>query len=166
MKMKFLRTVLLLLLVVKSQSYGQVNVNDSLTFLLTGASFASQVNGWFELGCESLAAKSINRAKGGTAIADAANQMNEGTLYSDEELEDMDALIIMHVVNRDVFDSTQLKDSYTDYETPFDRSNYAAAYDYVIKRYLTECYNLKFNKDSQYYGTRSGKPAVIVLCTD
>lgn len=166
MKAKFIISVLLILFIAESQSYCQVNAKDFYTFLLTGASFASKVNGWFELGCESLGANCINRAKGGTAIADAANQMIEGTLYSDDELEDVDALIIMHVVNRDVYDITQLKDSYTDYKTPFDRSNFAAAYDYVIKRYLTECYNLKFNKESKYYGTSSGKPAVIVVCTD
>src|SRR5699024_6675277 len=68
--------------------------------------------------------------------------------------------------NKDVYDTTQLIEKYADYKTPFDRSNYAAAYDYVIKRYIAECYNLKFNKSSSYYQTSSGKPAVIVLCTD
>lgn len=59
-----------------------------------------------------------------------------------------------------------LKEKYTDYTTPFDRSNYAAAFDYVIKRYQSECYALKDDPKSKYYGTKSGKPAVIVLCTD
>ena len=36
----------------------------------------------------------------------------------------------------------------------------------MIKRYISECYELKNNPESKYYGTRSGKPAVIVLCTD
>ena len=31
----------------------------------------------------------------------------------------------------------------TPFGTPFDRSNYAAAFDYVIKRYQSECYALK-----------------------
>ena len=44
-----------------------------LTVLLSGASFASVDNGWFELGCEALRAKGINRAIGGEAIADVAN---------------------------------------------------------------------------------------------
>ena len=57
-------------------------------------------------------------------------------------------------------------EKYTDYTTPFDRSNYAAAFDYVIKRYQSECYALKDDPKSKYYGTKSGKPAVIVLCTD
>ena len=146
---------------------GQENeFNHKPTFLLTGASFASPNNGWFELGCEVLGANSINRAVGGEAIADAANRMNSGTLYSQDELENIDAFIIMQVHNKDVFDESQLKRDYKDYETPFNRDNYAAAFDYVIKRYQAECYNLKFNEKSKYYNTRQGKPAVIVLCTD
>lgn len=136
------------------------------TFLLTGASFASPNNGWFEVGCDLVGATPINRAIGGEAIADAANRMINGTLYSPEELEKIDALVIMQVHDKNVMDSTQLKPKYTDYKTPFDRSNYAAAFDYVIKRYLTDCYNLKFNEKSKYYNTRGGKPAVIVLCTN
>ena len=146
---------------------GQENeFNHKPTFLLTGASFASPNNGWFELGCEVLGANSINRAVGGEAIADAANRMNSGTLYSQDELENIDAFIIMQVHNKDVFDESQLKRDYKDYETPFNRDNYAAAFDYVIKRYQAECYILKFNEKSKYYNTRQGKPAVIVLCTD
>ena len=83
----------------------------------------------------------------------------------EEELENIDALVIMQVHNKDVYEELQLKDKYTDYEVPFDRSNYAAAYDYVIKRYLTECYELRNDTTSKYYNTPYGKPAIIVLCT-
>jgi len=134
--------------------------------LLTGASFASPNNKWFELGCKALNAKAINRAIGAEAIANTANRMIDGTLYSDEELESLDAFVIMQVHNKDVFDEANLLDNYTDYPTPFDRSNYAAAFDYVIKRYTCDCYNLRNDPDSRYYGSKSGKPAVIVLCTD
>jgi len=103
------------------------------TFLLTGASFASPNNGWFEVGCDLVGATPLNRAIGGEAIADAANRMEKGTLYSKEELEEIDALVIMQVHDKDVYDESQLQTKYTDYKTPFDRSNYAAAYDYVIK---------------------------------
>jgi len=50
-----------------------------------------------------------------------------------KELEEIDALVIMQVHDKDVFDESQLKPKYTDYQIPFDRSNYAAAFDYVIK---------------------------------
>lgn len=144
---------------------GQENRENHFTFLLTGASFASPPNGWFELGCEALNVNPLNRAKGGEAIANTANRMIDGTLYTIEELEDIDAFIIMQVHDRDVFDETQLKIKYTDYQTPFDKSNYAAAFDFVIKRYLTDCYNLKYNENSKYFNSQSGKPAVIILCT-
>ncbi|MDD3789777.1 MAG: DUF5040 domain-containing protein [Petrimonas sp.] len=146
--------------------FAQEKKKNPYTFLLTGASFASPNNGWFKVGCELVGATPLNRAIGGEAIADAANRMIKGTLYSPEELEKIDALVIMQVHDKDVMDSTQLKPKYTDYKTPFHRSNYAAAFDYVIKRYLTECYNLKFNEKSAYYNTKYGKPAVVVLCTD
>jgi len=97
--------------------------------LLTGASFASPENRWFEMGCSILNATPINRAIGGEAIANAANRMELG------------------------------------YQIPFTRENYAAAFDYVIKRYVSDCYELRNNPDSRYYGSKAGKPAVIVLCT-
>lgn len=136
------------------------------TILLTGASFASSQNTWFEMGCRSLNALPLNRAVGGEAIANTANRMNGNTLYSVEELDKMDAFVIMQVHDKNVFDESQLLLNYMDYSTPLDRSNYAAAYDYVIKRYISECYELKNNSKSIYYKTKSGKPAVIVLCTN
>lgn len=147
---------------------GHTTAQDSLKYnvLLSGASFASPQNGWFEIGCRQLGARAINRAIGGESIANTANRMAEGTLWSAEELDDLDAFVIMQVHNRDVSGTGGLKAQYTDYTTPFDRSNYAAAFDYVIKRYFSECYALKDNPKSKYYGTKSGKPAVIVLCTD
>ena len=75
--------------------------------LLTGASFASPQNGWFEIGCRKLNAQAINRAIGGEAIANTANRMADGTLYSKEELEEIDALVIMQVHNKDVYEELQ-----------------------------------------------------------
>lgn len=138
---------------------------EKYTLLLTGASFAYPPNGWFEIGCKALDARPVNRAVSGSAIGDAANLMSEGKLYTKEELEEVDALVIMHVHERNVADTTDLKHNYEDYKLPFDRSNYAAAYDYVIKRYMTDCYNLKFDKESKYYNTHAGKPVVIVFST-
>ena len=43
--------------------------------------------------------------------------------------------------------------------------NYAEGFDFVIKRYMSDCYNLRDDPDSKYYRSRSGKPALIVLCT-
>ena len=136
------------------------------TILLTGASFASPQNGWFEVGCGQLNAYPINRAIGGESIVNTAHRMIDGTLYSFEEFDKLDALVIMQVHNRDVFDESQLLSNYKEYTLPFDRSNYARVFDYVIKRYISECYELKDNPKSTYYGTKSGKPVVIVLCTD
>ena len=162
--MKKLLTLLLALPLAWGHAAAQENAK--YTILLTGASFASPQNSWFEIGCRQLDARALNRAIGGESIADTANRMAEGTLWNAGELDEMDALVIMQVHNRDVSATGGLKEKYTDYTTPFDRSNYAAAFDYVIKRYQSECYALKDDPKSKYYGTKSGKPAVIVLCTD
>lgn len=145
--------------------YAQSPEKNKYTILLTGASFASSNNGWFELACKKLDATPINKAIAGEAIANTANKMAADTLYTRQQLEDIDAFVIMHVHDKDVASENGLKENYKDYKTPFDRSNYAAAYDYVIKHYITDCYNLKFDKNSKYYNTPSGKPAIIVLCT-
>lgn len=138
---------------------------EAYTLLLTGASFAEPNNRWFEMGCRSLGVRAINKAVSGESIADTANKMAEGTLYSFEEFDEMDALVIMHVHEKDVFNEDRLKEDYKDYRLPFDTSDYASCYDYVIKRYISDCYNLKDDIRSKYYGTKFGKPAVIVLCT-
>lgn len=143
----------------------QTAEDKKYNILLTGASFASSNNGWFELGCKYLDANPINKAIPGEAIADAANHLIKGEFYTNKELENIDAFVIMQVHDKDVAGRFGLKEKYQDYPIPFDRSNYAAGYDYVIKRYISDCYNLKFDKDSKYYNTKSGKPAIIVLCT-
>ena len=155
-KLIFLFFFSLLSIVICAQEY---------TLFLTGASFAAPGNGWFELGCKSLGVKAINRAVSGESIADTANKMAEGTLYSREEFEEMDAFVIMHVHEKDVYNEDRLKNDYKDYSLPFDNSDYASCFDYVIKRYISDCYNLKDDVNSKYYGSKFGKPAVIILCT-
>lgn len=155
----------ILLLILSIFFYVTAYAQGQPTILLSGASFAEPANRWFELGCKLLNANGINRAIGGEAIANTANRMADSTLYSVEEFEDIDALVLMQVHEQDVFNSENLKENYQDYQLPFNRDDYAAAFDYVIKRYISECYNLRYNPNSKYYKTPSGKPAVIVLCT-
>lgn len=137
--------------------------DEKLNVVLTGASFAVPENGWFELACEELGVNPINKAVSGEAIYHTANRMAEGTFYTFDELENMDVLVIDHVHNQNVSNDEWLKDDYHDYTMP--TTNYAIAYDYVIKKYKDDCYQLKFNPESKYYNTESGKPAYIVLCT-
>ena len=131
--MKKISTLLLLLVLVCF--YGNAQNEDRYTILLSGASFAEPNNKWFEMGCRALEAVPVNRAN-------TANRMVEGTLYSSEELDEIDVFVIMQVHDKDVFHSDHLKENYKDYALPFDASDYAACYDYVIKRYISECYNL------------------------
>ena len=106
--MKKLLTLLLALPLLWGHAAAQENAK--YTILLTGASFASPQNGWFEIGCRQLDARAINRAIGGESIADTANRMAEGTLWNAGELDEMDALVIMQVHNRDVSATGGLKE--------------------------------------------------------
>jgi len=42
---------------------------------------------------------------------------------------------------------------------------YAAGYDYLLKKYAYDCYMLKFNPQSKWYGSPFGKPCNIVICS-
>lgn len=133
-------------------------------FLLAGASFAVPENGWFELVCEAFNAEPLNKAVSGDAIKNTASDMYYDRFYTTEELDRIDAFIIMHVHNQDVASTNGIKENYEDY-THSEIQMYNTAYDYVIKRYKADCYNLKFNPESRYYQTENGKPATIILCT-
>jgi len=144
-------------------SLASYSTDPKFHFLLTGASFAVPENGWFELSCKAFNAEAINKAISGEAIYNAANRMAINTFCTKDELDRTDALIIMQVHNQNVADPTWLKVNYSDYTMP--TTNYAVAYDYMIKKYRDDCYKLKDDPTSKYYGTPNGKPAVIVLCT-
>lgn len=133
-------------------------------FLLAGASFAVPENGWFELTCEAFNAEAINKSVSGEAIKHTAIDMYNETFYSQDELEKIDAFIIMHVHNQNVANTSGIKENYKDY-TLTEIEQYHLAYDYVIKKYKADCYNLRNNPASAYYNTNHGKPATIILCT-
>ena len=42
---------------------------------------------------------------------------------------------------------------------------YSAGYDYLLKKYAKDCYDLRLNPNSKWYGTKSGKPCIIVCTT-
>ena len=158
--------IVLFLLITPYIVFSQEEVK-TYTILLAGESFAEPANGWFEDACIKLNATPLNRAIGGLAVGHTANRIAEGSLYTTDELEQIDAFAIMHCHDFDVYDRSQIKVNYTDYVTPFNPwINFAASFDYIIKRYTSDCYNLKFNPKSKYYNTPNGKPAVMVLCTD
>ncbi|MEA4935157.1 MAG: DUF5040 domain-containing protein [Paludibacter sp.] len=134
-------------------------------FMLSGASFAIPENTWFEMGCEAFGARSINKAVSGDAIMNTAVDMMAGKYYTWQELEKTDVFVIMHVHNYAVANELTLKENFRDYTEEEIKADYAAAYDYVIKRYKDDCFQLRNNPSSKFFGTETGKPAVIVLCT-
>lgn len=138
---------------------------EKMTFLLTGASFAIPENGWFEIGCADMGVEAINKSVSGEAIYHTARRMNAGTFYTTEELDRTDLFVIGHVHNQNVANEQWLKESWEDYTDIATTTDYAKAYDYVIKRYIADCRALKDNPDSKYYGTEEGKPVRILFCT-
>lgn len=137
-----------LLLLYPAAACGQ-DENPGYTFVLTGASFASPSNTWFETGCERIGATPINRAVGGQSVLSTVKMMLDGTLYSREELERMDALVIMQVHDRDVYVSEDLGKGkcWEECVSCLETGNYAEGFDFVIKRYMSDCYNLRDDPD-------------------
>ena len=121
-------------------------------YLLVGASFAVSENGWFEIACDTLQVKPLNRSVKGKSIIHTASKMYKGSLYSKKELKKIDAFIIMHVHNQNVAETKHLKTDYTQYTYEEITSDYSVAYDYVIKRYQADCRQQK-------------KEPRIILCT-
>lgn len=167
---KLLKTILL-----NKDEGGEKPAFKGNVFLI-GASFAFSGNKWFEYLCENYNLKGTNKAVSGYAICDDANKLYQGKLYTEKELEDMDILLIMHVHDKDVASMDGIKEDFNVYiseyleknpdgTTPFDRNNYAVPYDYLIKKYMADCYNLKNKSDSKYYQSENGKPCQIVFMT-
>lgn len=42
---------------------------------------------------------------------------------------------------------------------------YTAGYDYLLKKYIKDCYDLRLNPQSKWYGTKTGKPVRIIICS-
>ena len=157
--------------VVKSLQKEVDSMRFTSNILLTGASFAYSGNQWPELLSKRLGVACYNKAVSGSSILDTARKMYEGTLYSDEEMEDFDIFMVMHVHNQDVFVEDALKANYKDYEneTFFPsgsvQMSYSQAYDYVLKKYTADCYAKRENANSQWYNQPIGKPVRIVCLT-
>lgn len=108
---------------MQDEKFSKLNVkNDNVVeqignILITGASFAYDGNTWFSKVCKSLGVKGYNKAVSGESIKHAALKMRNGRLYTTEEFENFDTLIIMHVHNQDVCDEINLKKDHLEYET-------------------------------------------------
>jgi hypothetical protein len=124
---------------------------DSLC--IVGASFTYPENCWFELACEKMGLKPINKAISGSNIKDTAQSMRENSLFTLDELDSFATFAIMHTHNYNVYDGVGV-------HTP-----YVEAYDYVIKQYSALCQALEFNTDSKWFGIAGGKPVDILICT-
>ena len=135
------------------------------SIMLLGASIAHSSNGWFEMGCASLNMRGINKAKNAEAIFDSARRMYRGTAYTFREFENTELLVIMHVHNEDVFCRDEILPNLDDYKITYEYEDYAGAFDYVIRKYKSDCESLEFNPASKYYNVQGGKPAKIMLCT-
>lgn len=131
--------------------------------LLTGASFAYSGNEWFDYVCKNLNVTGYNKAVSDETMQHTAQKIHDGTLYSQAEFEDFDVLLIFHSHNQAVNNTTNIKTDYNDYTFPItDRS---AQWDYVLKKYAADCYAARLNPDSRWYGTKYGKPYMVVVCT-
>ena len=99
--MKKIFTILFAFLLCSCTTEQQSQIkSDSLC--IVGASFAYPENCWFELACEQLGLKPINKAISGSNIKDTAQSMRDNTLFTLEELDSFATFVIMHTHNYNI----------------------------------------------------------------
>lgn len=158
--MSRLCTILLSLIICCSCSFGDKIEYPTKALTIIGASFAYPENGWFELACEELGYHPINRAVSGSHIKDIALQFSELGVFTREEMDITESLVIMFTHDLDVY-----VDGAVYGDTLSDNPSNAECFDYVIRRYIGACQALEFDRSSKWYGVKGGKPADIILCT-
>lgn len=139
------------------------NLGRRKNLLMTGASLAFPDNKFFSYVCNNLGIVGYNKAIPGETIVHTAQKMHDGTLYTKEEFEDFDILIIFHSHNQTVNDTSNIKSDYDEYQFPL--TDKSACWDYVLKKYAAECYAAKDDPESKWYGTKCGKPFEVIACT-
>lgn len=145
-------------------AYDKSQQKSVKSIYMIGASIATPDNTWFEMGCEQLGLKPINRAVSGTRPTDSAVRIFRGGEFSFEELDSFDLLAVMHVHNQNICDESKLLEDYHDYDVN-ENMDYSQAFDYIIRKYIDECRALEHNPDSRWFGIEGGKPVKIMLCT-
>ena len=167
-------------------------VTAGSTLLVSGTSFSYDGNGWVEILCDKLGVVRENKSFSGERINNLSARILNGTFFSQTLLNNTDALVIMHTHNKDVFTLTDLtingnlitKDQFkaysaadyealswgvlTDTNAGFNGldGEFAAVWDYVLKKIQTIYYAERLNPLSVYYETKWGKPYNLILTTN
>lgn len=153
--------LLALLLTLCSCSKPQSAGVQTDALAIVGASFAYPENGWFEIACQQLGFKAINKAISGENIKHTAVKFKNMNQFTKAEFDSFGTLVIMHTHDFDVYGG----DDFLPVEELMDNPTPADAYDFVIRRYIAQCQALEFDALSAWYGTKGGKPVNIILCT-
>lgn len=162
-----------------SNAIGKLYISSNEKIVLSGASFAYNANGWFELMCSKLGVEGLNKAVSGSKINDLAVKLYNKSFVTDEEFSQIGIFMIMHVHNYDVYTLPEKYENFTceDYENEDSADNiitngsqqytdlaYAKSYDYVIKKWFKMNQDLK-SAEGTYNGTTFGRSPKIILCT-
>lgn len=142
--------------------------DSSSVFCLSGASFASSGNGWFEVACRNLGVAPMNKAVSGSHVSDLATGMYNGTFWTPAEFEQFTHLVIMFSHNYDISLFNEVEDDWTNYSF-FQYSNDRVStrcFDYIIRKYRDMCYAQRLVTGSKWFGTTAGKPCNIILTTN
>ena len=119
----------------------KTNVLQGKNIVLIGASFAYPDNGWFEYAALKYGFIGTNRGRSGTYMYDVAlnfigvSDATHWYCFSDDIIRNCDVLAIMYTHNLDCYNGADLQEDWHDY-VPSNSMSDAAAYDYVIKRFL------------------------------
>lgn len=143
--------------------------------MLFGNSTAFSGNIWFLRACSMLGVKGYNYAKSGELIYTfATNYRNRdaehpyGTVWTKEEFNDFDVLVLCYSASLPIHLEDKLKDKVEDYASvTFSalHGHYSDSWDYVLKQYTKDCYDARLDPESKWYNTQEGKPCKVIVCT-
>lgn len=163
----------------------KIMVKHGGKILLVGASFASSLNGWFELACSKLGITGVNQAIGGQNIfnnvaermLDADETMPHGSLFyvdGEDIFEEVEAIVIMMTHDFDVYlsDDSFTSNTLTYYnEHGVGNTDRALAFDYVLKQYKQWCAEYTVNQQRESSGQQindviGSKKCQILICSN
>lgn len=149
------------------KNYSDTNIksdNKTNSSLMVGASFAFDGNVWYKESYDYLGGIGINKAVSGHSINDIAVLIRDNKLYNISDLDSFNHLVIYLTHNVDVFGG-EIRDTLSDYESNWESISNSGFWDYILKKYYSDCRALQNNAESTYYNVPYGKPVSIVVFT-
>ena len=139
-----------------------------------GASLIAPHNTWFEMACDNVGFKAYNKAIGGKMPFDYAYKLWTHEVFTEDEWNNTEILVVQFANTGDIFSEDKLKNSVEEYYSdfhhdidtnPFKTYSHAQNLDFILKYWQKLCREDEFNPKSKWYNVAGGKPFKVILVT-